>query len=375
MSKLQIGFWSDATAHNPFQALLYSERDKFDYSTKPLLDPFSIPDEIRVVHLHWIEGLKYFYGKTFLQVELFLYLGIYRLFKEIGPKRMTIVTIHNLKIHDDLGSRFQNRRFMRKIINKFDLVHFLSIEAYDTFTREFRVSLSSERVYVGKHPNYSSTYPESCSEFDLRASLHIPQNRVVIGYVGSIKPYKNLGMLVDSYLWLKRDNPDLYLFIAGSNYDKVFHDRILGLAECDENIKYIPGHLPDGKLASYVKMLDVAVFPFKDPDEILNSGSLILSLSFCVHSIVPNFNSLSSFSKLSSVTTFQYGVLASLVDSIQLKIDNHYRGKALNENLVSSDMSEWLEDTSPRRVSQDFFSSVKLSLRSFGLSGEGGLFE
>jgi glycosyltransferase involved in cell wall biosynthesis len=252
---------------------------------------------------------------------------------------------------------------MKRIIKKFDLVHFLSQEAFEAFTVYVDYRLSIDKVYIGKHPNYSSAYIETNPISDLRGSLNIPLESIVIGYVGMIKPYKNLIMLLDAYLLLKRENSNLYLLIAGSNFDKDFDEKISKLAITDSNIKYIPRYVADSEIASYVKMLDVAVFPFDDPDEILNSGSLILSLSFCVQSVIPNFVSLSSFSRLSSVTTFEYGVLGSLVYSIQFKIDNYRNRKVVDGKFLSPDMSDWLDETSAKRVSQDFFHHVLLVLR------------
>ena len=334
-----------------------------DYSADPIRDPFNIGSDVDVIHLHWIEGLKYFYGKSTLQVELFIWLGIHRLFKQIGPDRLSICTIHNFDVHDDGGYQSQNKRFMKRIIRKFDLVHFLSNESQNEFINYLGTQLDSKKIFVGQHPNYTSTYRRSNAKGNFREHLHIPENAIVIGYVGGLRPYKNLTMLLETYVSLRELNPNVYLLIAGSDGDKDLSNRISILQKSDSRIKYKPGHIPDEMILNYLETLDLAVFPFSDSGEILNSGSIILALSYCVQSIVPDFKSLSDVSELSIVRTFQAGNSKSLTKCIQNEID-FLQGKKQNSvNSIPSDLAIWLDQSDPKTVSQAFFQQVTAALQ------------
>jgi len=360
---IRLGFWSDARKFNPFQELLYSQQESMDYSAHPILDPFNIDSDVNVIHLHWIEGLKYFYGKSPLQVELFIWLGIYRLFKQIGPKRLSVVTVHNFSIHDDDGLKSQHRRFMRRIIKKFDLVHFLSSDSQINVNKLLGSELDPAKTFVGIHPNYVSAYPRTNAVNDLRETLLIPENGIVIGYVGILRPYKNLTRLLESYVSLRESNPNVYLLIAGGDGDKDLSNKISKFQKSDSRIKYRPGHIPDEMIPSYIETLDLAVFPFSDSGEILNSGSVILALSYCVQSVIPDFKSLTDISKLSIVKTFQAGNATSLTNCIQNEIDFLQEKKQNSANSIPSDLEFWLAQSDPKTVSQAFFQQVTAALQ------------
>ena len=57
------------------------------------------------------------------------------------------------------------------------------------------------------------------------------------------------------------------------------------LVEKDDRILFIPGFVSDHKLAQLLNITNLAVFPYED---ILNSGSAILSLSLKCPVLVPN---------------------------------------------------------------------------------------
>jgi glycosyltransferase involved in cell wall biosynthesis len=361
---IRLGFWSDARQFNAFQELLYSQQANLGYSVDPILDPFDIDSNIDVIHLHWIEGLRYLYGKRPLQVELFIWLGTYRLFKQIGPNRLSICTIHNFNIHDDDGYKSQNRRFMKRIIRKFDLVHFLSKESQSEFSNYLGIELDPKKILVGQHPNYASAYRRLDSDYNVRENLLIPENGFVIGYVGSLRPYKNLNMLLEAYVSLRELNQNVFLLIAGSDGDRDLSNKISILQKSDSRIKYRPEHIPDEKILNYLETLDLAVFPFDNPDEILNSGSIILALSYCIQSIIPDFKSLSDINKLSIIKTFQAGNITSLTDCIQNEIDLIQERKGNSLNVIPPDMEFWLAESAPEKVSQAFFQQVTAALHS-----------
>jgi beta-1,4-mannosyltransferase len=360
---IRLGFWRDARKFNAFQELLYSQQESMDYSAHPILDPFNIDSDVDVIHLHWIEQLKYSFGKSPLQVELFIWLGIYRLFKRIGPDRLRVCTIHNFNIHDDDGYQSQNRRFMKRIIRKFDLVHFLSNESKNDFIKYLETELDSEKIFVVQHPNYTSTYRRSNTKDNFRGHLLIPENAIVIGYVGTLRPYKNLTMLLETYVSLRESNPNVYLLIAGGDGDRDLSNKISIFQKSDSRIKYRPGHIPDEMIPSYIETLDLAVFPFSDSGEILNSGSVILALSYCVQSVIPDFKSLTDISKLSIVKTFQAGNATSLTNCIQNEIDFLREKKQNSANSIPSDLEFWLAQSDPKTVSQAFFQQVTAALQ------------
>jgi len=75
---------------------------------------------------------------------------------------------------------------------------------------------SSERVTTilnGIEPEVFKRNPSKCSQ--LRASLSIPQDRVVIGSVGRLEPEKRFDLLMTAFAQLRASRPSLVLLIAG----------------------------------------------------------------------------------------------------------------------------------------------------------------
>jgi glycosyltransferase involved in cell wall biosynthesis len=52
-------------------------------------------------------------------------------------------------------------------------------------------------------------------EAEARAALHLPLDRTIVGAVGRLEPQKRFDLLIEAFAFLQRQNPNLYLAIAG----------------------------------------------------------------------------------------------------------------------------------------------------------------
>ncbi|MEM9156200.1 MAG: glycosyltransferase [Cyanobacteria bacterium P01_F01_bin.33] len=137
------------------------------------------------------------------------------------------------------------------------------------------------------HGHYRSVYPNHLSRSECRQQLELPEHCTVLSFMGSIRPYKNVPHLLDQFSHI--DSPDLKLLIAGSGKDETLLTEIRERASKDNRVRLDIGFVPAERLQVYLNASDLVVLPFQN---ILNSGSTLLALSFDRPVLVPDCGSL-----------------------------------------------------------------------------------
>ncbi len=142
------------------------------------------------------------------------------------------------------------------------------------------------RVVV-PHGNYRESYPNVISRTEAHTRLKIPAESWVLGFFGRVLPYKNLVALIEAFR--SADLPDTYLIIAGQPEDEAYARAVRRAAEGSTRVILELRHVPSAEVQIYLNAVDATAFPYRD---ILNSGSVLLSLSFGVRAACPALGSL-----------------------------------------------------------------------------------
>jgi glycosyltransferase involved in cell wall biosynthesis len=85
--------------------------------------------------------------------------------------------------------------------------------------------------------------------------------RVVIGFVGSMKPWHGVGQLLDAFTRVRRDTPEAALVLVGSGpgqaevFERTCRADLLGHALC-------AGHVPHAEVPSLLARFEIAVAPY-----------------------------------------------------------------------------------------------------------------
>lgn len=199
-------------------------------------------------------------------------------------------TAHNLVAHDSKDQEYEHR-MIQKLINRCDGIMTLSKAAESALTEKYVVASRTE-VRTINHGHYIDCYQNVWKRPEARRHLSISDNDCVLLSLGSIRPYKGSEKLIQVFSEISREN-DL-LVIAGVSNDKGYEERLKKFADdhksrSEGQIRVCPGLIADSDLQIYFNAADVAVLPFEN---VLNSGSLLMAMSFGMPVVAPETGSI-----------------------------------------------------------------------------------
>jgi len=270
---------------NPYNWLLYSAIQKHNIQ----IIEFSIQQilfgQYDIVHIHWPEGYlsqKNTIAALLKTILVFLLLGIAKM-----RKAKILWTIHNLTPHN---------KYHPHLTRAFWIFFPFLIDGY------ISLSNSANRLICSKYPSlnnkkqlvlrfgngdYLNVYPNTITKTNARKILDLPQNAFVFLFIGTIAPYKNVAQLMKCFYEV--DGEENILLIAGKPDTTIVSSQLEHLKERDPRTRLYLQFIPDGELQVFLNSADLVVFPFQD---ILNSGSVVLSLSFKKPVLLPEMGSL-----------------------------------------------------------------------------------
>lgn len=268
---------------NPYNALLYSNINAItrkkgvdivqEYShKKALLKKFDI------VHFHWPDG--YINQKNILKTwqRSLLLCFILLVVKLKGSK--IVWTVHNVTPHDAFHPGY-SKAFMSWFAKQCDGVIFMSEESKATFFNLYSCK-DNIRYAIIPHGHYRNSYPSPIAQADAKSQLGLPANKRVLLFFGMIKPYKNIDALMETFNQAKMY--DYVLVVAGNTDSPELKEQLIAQSK-NPHIHLFLQFIPDDKLHIYLSAADVVILPYKS---ILNSGALLLALSFNRPVIAPH---------------------------------------------------------------------------------------
>jgi glycosyltransferase involved in cell wall biosynthesis len=153
--------------------------------------------------------------------------------------------------------------------------------------RQLYPALRSKPSVIVPHGHYREAYPPAPSRETCRDVLGIARDRFTFLFFGNIRRYKNVPLLIRTFRQI--EDPDVQLVIAGLPVLGMQADDLKAMAAGDERIHLHLTFIPDDRLAVFVGAADRVVLPF---DSILNSGSVLLALSFNRAVLAPRLGAL-----------------------------------------------------------------------------------
>ncbi len=147
-------------------------------------------------------------------------------------------------------------------------------------------SLRAKPSIVVPHGHYRNAYPSVCSRSLARKELGLP-DRFTFLFFGSIRRYKNVPLLIETFRQLQAH--DVQLLVAGQPVLGMRAEDLRAIAANDSRIHLHLQFIPDEQIPLYLGAADKVVAPF---DAILNSGSVMLSLSMNRSVLAPRLGAL-----------------------------------------------------------------------------------
>lgn len=148
--------------------------------------------------------------------------------------------------------------------------------------KKYLKSWQYRKIKYLPHVNYIKNYPKTIS--NIRAEKHL-ENDFIFLFLGLVRPYKNLEILIDSFV--TGDFTDSKLIIAGkptdTSYSKFLKNRYRKYKDIIMDFNFIPRQ----SVQKYIQAADVLVYPY-DKYSSLNSGAMIMAFSCARTVIVPD---------------------------------------------------------------------------------------
>ena len=295
MSSLTIGSFPYKPGFNPYQSLITGAIEDAGLEVVrippekwfPLQKAFATDCDI--LHLDWPHD---WYGgrNTVLRfLKRWMYLRALRQKKKLIGKSKLVWTAHNLVAHDS-RDRQDEHRMIQALIDQCDGIMVMSETSHDLLREQYQVpnQASVEKVY---HGHYADCYPNTCSRVEARAKLNLGDDTRIVVTVGSVRPYKGIEGLIDTLL--KSPATNFKWIIAGRSATEEYGIHVSSLVEaayrqgCD--IEFHNTLVPDNDLQFYFNAADACILPFEN---VLNSGSMLMAMSFGCPVIAPAVGSI-----------------------------------------------------------------------------------
>ena len=275
---MRVLAWPAKAAHNPYNGLLYDGLRALGVDVVEFT-PFRLVGRPGTIwHLHWVEAK---WNRPRVGEAAFRAAAILAMLQFARLRGVRIVwTVHNLQAHERYHPRLE-RWFWRAFISRVDGYLALSA-AGKALARERFPRLRTVPGFVVPHGHYRDAYPATLTREEARARLGVPAEARVVAFLGKIRPYKNVPHLIRTLRTLT--DPSLRLLVAGQPNLPRLADDVRAAVGDDPRIRLWLEHVPDDEVQVYLGAADLVVLPYQ---EVLNSGSALLALSFDRPVLVP----------------------------------------------------------------------------------------
>ncbi len=241
------------------------------------LSPFSLLARRRrgldVIHLHWLE-LLYAAPRPWL--------GAWRLFSlllTLALARLTgvtlVYTVHNLAQHERHLPRL-NAWGHRAL---FRLAH--ALHAHGAVSAQALAPWAA-KVYIAPHGSYLGAYPDVIGRPAARERLGLRDAGPVFLFLGGVRPYKGLELLLDAFRLV--NDPQARLLVVGHAHQPAYAASIADLAGRDNRVRLLLRHAPDDELQVFFHTSDACILPYR---AVTTSGAALLALSFGCPIVAP----------------------------------------------------------------------------------------
>lgn len=288
---MKVGYFPFSPGCNPYQHLFASALEQAGVTVTripphklfPLQSAASY--DIDLLQLDWPHD--WYQGRnawTRLLKRLMYRDGLRRL------RRLPVVwTAHNLQAHDAADADHE-RRMIQALVDVCDGIIVLSNAAAELLCQEYRLAPKTQ-VQVVHHGHYMDAYPNTISREAARARLALPDHARVVLSLGRLQPYKGIEDLIAAFAGVASTGD--VLMLAGKSISTDYTRKLHALAEPLRakalRVDIGDEEIPEYELQVYFNACDLVALPFR---QVLNSGSLLLAMSFGCTVVAPRSGSI-----------------------------------------------------------------------------------
>jgi glycosyltransferase involved in cell wall biosynthesis len=272
---------------NPVLELLYGEAWDLGIAAIPMAEEARIEELAdfaalgfrTVLHLHWL-NLPLAKATSTDEAERAVDAFLGRLDRFLAAGGHIAWTVHNVLSH---GSRFEaaESRMLAAVAQRSTVIHVMAASTRERVAPWY--DLPADRLLHVPHPSYVGAYEDHLSRPQARHELGLMPDELVYQATGAIRAYKGLTDLLDAWDSLP-SRPPRRLLIAGPVGRDVGTPELVERAVLHPRVLIHDRHIPSGQMQLFLRAADLAVLPYVQS---LNSGALMLALTFGLPVIVP----------------------------------------------------------------------------------------
>jgi glycosyltransferase involved in cell wall biosynthesis len=309
---------------NPFQRLLYGEGWSRGIVAMPLADPAdaeAIAEAAQgratrrrvavVLHLHWLNGVTERAETAGRAGELATaFLAGLDAFRARGGR--IAWTIHNALPHD---VRYEDEavRVRRGVVGRAVMVHALAASTPAAAAPWFEVP--ADRLVVIPHPSYAGVYPATASREAARFELGLWPDELAYLAFGAVRPYKGIEGLLAAWRAAAATPPiPRRLVVAGAVPPGPGTDELLLELAVTPDVAAFPRRIEDHLVGDFHRAADIAVLT---RTQALNSGVLLLALTFGLPVVAPRFAAAEELLDDGVAILYEPGDRDGLVDALR----------------------------------------------------------
>lgn len=291
--QLKVLMLPDCRAANPYQFLLADALEKNGVEVSffngyrrvfPLLRTIiNQQHNYDVIHLHWI--LPFVKGKSWYLKAIYAVKFLFELIVLQWMGIRIVWTVHNKVTHDTKFPQLElwTRRRLAKLADRIILHnHSTSQDLVNQY------QFLPTKAIVIPHGHYRQVYQSPINSRQARRELNLPLKGNIYLHLGLIRPYKG----IENLLQVWHDNASIFqdstLVIAGQASPD-YRQKLDELISRSNNVIFIPQFIENERIHLYFSAATAVVFPYV---ALLNSGSLILAMSYGKPIIAPRLGSI-----------------------------------------------------------------------------------
>ena len=230
-------------------------------------------------HVHWPESVATSRSASRAAVDTLAFALALRAARRKGTR--IVWTAHNIEPHESHRG-WAADRLMRSVVERLDGWISLSRAAVPLAVARFP-RLARLPLLVVPHGHFADVYPPAPAIGEARKALGVPVDARVLLFFGNIRAYKNVPGLLRGFRSTQDER--LRLIVAGAPHDRDTRRGVDAAAAGDPRITLRLEHIPETDVPLLFGAADGAVLP---AERILNSGSILLALSFGVPVLAPD---------------------------------------------------------------------------------------
>lgn len=266
--------------------MLYSSINEAAYAVNGVseLDAFarSIADYGAgdVIHMQWTNAVSQTASDA---TEAWRRFDIYTSRVDAARRRgaALVWTVHNTLSHD-LSYPAQELALCKFLAKSADAVHIMNPATVEAVSSVYEIP--SHKVSTIAHSSYLDIYPQDLSRREARARLGIADADTAVLFLGQMRPYKGLDVLLPALSRLGERRDNLVLLLAGKTHP-ADAKQLEDLMPTNVRVERQHTHVEDSELQQWFGAADVTALPYR---AILNTGSARLSATFGVPVLLPD---------------------------------------------------------------------------------------